>query len=267
IYAPFRADDLFSGIFGSEQFPRVSFAVFDGTSPDTNSVLHRSARAEGHSPAYVGESRLTIAGREWTVRYESQPMFEQGSGRSLLPTGVIVGLLFSLWLFWLARRLSDERRIAQEASHAKSAFLANMSHELRTPLNAIGGYVDLLQLGIPDPVTKAQQEYLARIQRAQHHLLSLINDVLNFAKLEAGRVHYRMDETRVSAVVGDAVTMVLPAAQSGGLRLENHGGPDASVTGDEEKIRQVLLNLLSNAIKFTGRGGSIDVDWEAKRDV
>ena len=261
VYAPFRAPDLFAGIFGSEQFPRVSFTVHDGTIPDTAAVLYSSAREPDHDPAYTGVSTLDIGGRKWTVVYESQPAFERGSGRSLVPSGVVIGLLFSAWLFWLARRLSHEREVAQEASHAKSAFLANMSHELRTPLNAIGGYVDLMQLGIPDPVTSSQQEYLARIQRAQHHLLTLINDVLNFAKLEAGRIEFRLQSTHVSATVADAVSMLLPAAEKGGLRLDVSGGPDVWVTADEEKMRQVLLNLLSNAIKFTDPGGHVEVFW------
>lgn len=262
VYAPFRALDLFAGIFGSEQFPRVSFTVHDGAAPDTAAVLYASARAEHHTPAHAGMSTLDIGGRKWTVVYESQPAFERGSGRSLVPIGLVIGLLFSAWLFWLARRLSHERRVAEDASHAKSAFLANMSHELRTPLNAIGGYVDLMQLGIPDQVTEPQREYLVRIQRAQNHLLTLINDVLNFAKLEAGRIEFRMEPTRVSATVVDAVTMLLPSAESAGLLLDVRQGPDVCVAGDEEKIRQVLLNLLSNAVKFTEPGGRVDVWWD-----
>lgn len=266
VYAPFRAADLFVGIFGSEQFPRVSFTVHDAATPDPSRVLHRSPRAENHAPVHVGVSRMQIAGRVWTVVYESQPTFERGSGRSLVPLGVLIGLLFSGWLFWLARRLSHERQVAEEASHAKSAFLANMSHELRTPLNAIGGYIDLMQLGIPDPISPAQREYLTRIQRAQHHLLTLINDVLNFAKLEAGRIEFRMEPTCVASTVTDSMAMLLPAAEAAGLSLAVHGGPDVCVAGDEEKIRQVLLNLLSNAIKFTDAGGRIDVFWERDSD-
>ena len=266
IYAPFRADDLFDGIFGSEQFPRVSFTVYDAATPDPGAVLHSSLRAPGHTPAHTGVSRLEIGGRIWTVIYESQPMFERGSGRFLIPLGTLAGLLFSGWLFWLARRLSHQRHIAEEASQAKSAFLANMSHELRTPLNAISGYVDLMQLGIPDPVSAAQQEYLSRIQRAQQHLLTLINDVLNFAKLEAGRIEFRMEPTRVSATVADAMSMLLPSAGPAGLQLESREGPDVWVAGDEEKIRQILLNLMSNAIKFTNAGGRVDVFWERTGD-
>lgn len=266
IYAPFRAADMFDGVFGSEQFPRVSFTVHDGAVPDSSAVLHRSQRAPGHTPAHTGISTLHIGGRTWTVIYESQPMFERGSGRFLIPLGTLAGLLFSVWLFWLARRLSHQRHIAEEASHAKSAFLANMSHELRTPLNAISGYVDLMQLGIPDPISPGQQEYLSRIQRAQQHLLTLINDVLNFAKLEAGRVEFRMQPTRVLATVSDALSMLLPSAGPAGLQLESCEGPDVWVAGDEEKIRQILLNLMSNAIKFTDAGGRVDVFWERAGD-
>lgn len=261
VFAAFRAQDLFEGIFGSEQFPRVSFAVYDGDSISDDALLHRSARAEDHTPAHTGVSVLTIAGRTWIVVYESQPMFERGSGRSWVPVGLAFGLLFSGWLFWLSRRLSRERQVAEEASQAKSAFLANMSHELRTPLNAIGGYVDLMQLGIPDPVSSAQRDYLARIQHAQTHLLTLINDVLNFAKLEAGRVKFRINPANVSRAVADAVAMLTPAAEVAGVRMASSGGPDVWVTGDDEKIRQILLNLLSNAIKFTQEGGRVDIGW------
>ncbi|HSK17503.1 MAG TPA: CHASE domain-containing protein [Longimicrobiales bacterium] len=266
IYAPFRANDLFDGIFGSEQFPRVSFTVYDAVTTDSGAVLHSSLHAPGHTPHHTGVSRLEIGGRIWTVIYESQPMFERGSGRFLIPLGTLAGLLFSGWLFWLARRLSHQRHIAEEASYAKSAFLANMSHELRTPLNAISGYVDLMQLGIPDPVSAAQQEYLSRIQRAQQHLLTLINDVLNFAKLEAGRIEFRMAPTRVAVTVSDAMSMLLPSAGPAGIQLESREGPDVWVAGDEEKIRQILLNLMSNAIKFTDAGGRVDVFWKRTDD-
>jgi signal transduction histidine kinase len=136
------------------------------------------------------------------------------------------------------------RRAAEEANAAKAQFLATMSHELRTPLNAIGGYA-------------AQLEDLGRIQRSQRHLLGLVNEVLNYAKLESGSVRYAMADVAVHEALTDAAGLVLPQARAKGLALRiGECRADLAVRADAEKLRQVLVNLLSNAIKFTGHGSA-----------
>jgi signal transduction histidine kinase len=164
-----------------------------------------------------------------------------------------------------AEQARDE---AQAANRAKSEFLAAMSHELRTPLNAIAGYTDILQLGVHGPLTDQQQDDLARIQRSQKHLLGLINDVLNFAKLEAGKVRIDPRPVRVDALLGTVEAMIKPQVQSRGLRFVCHeAGEDLVVFCDPEKAEQVLLNLLSNAVKFTPPGGTIELVSRAEDDV
>jgi signal transduction histidine kinase len=164
--------------------------------------------------------------------------------------------------------LEARRREAEAANQAKSTFLATMSHELRTPLNAIGGYAELLEMGIRGPVNEAQRMDLSRIRRAQEHLLSLIGDVLDFAKLEAGRTDFRMEDVSVDALLGEASAMVLPLAGAQGVELRlRPGDPAVAVRADLDKARQIVLNLLSNAVKFTGPGGTVSVEWERGRGM
>jgi len=155
------------------------------------------------------------------------------------------------------------RREAEAANRAKSDFLATMSHELRTPLNAIGGYAELMAMGVHGPVTDAQRDALRRVERAQRHLLRLINDVLNFAKLEAGRVAYDAAPVPLAEVVADAGALMEAQFAARGLRYEAAAAPGLVAVADREKVGQVLLNLLSNAAKFTPAGGRVTVSADA----
>jgi signal transduction histidine kinase len=142
----------------------------------------------------------------------------------------------------------------------KGEFLAVMSHELRTPLNAIGGYAELIELGIRGPVTEAQRDDLRRIQQSQKHLLGLINEVLNYARVESGALTYEVEDIPLPVVLATAEAMVRPQVHTKGLTLVI-APPECEVTAraDREKLQQVLLNLLSNAVKFTPSGGSIEL--------
>jgi signal transduction histidine kinase len=156
---------------------------------------------------------------------------------------------------------ADEARdAALDANRAKSDFLAVMSHELRTPLNAIGGYAEILQLGIYGSLNDAQQEALLRISRSQQTLLSLINDVLNFAKLEAGEVHYNITDVPIAPALSVIEDFVAPQLRGRKLSYAVHVcSPEVTVRADADKLQQILINLLSNAIKYTPEGGKIDV--------
>ena len=159
----------------------------------------------------------------------------------------------------VARREAEvAREAAEAASRAKSQFLATMSHELRTPLNAIAGYTELIELGVRGPVTEQQREDLHRIQQSQRHLLGLINQVLNYARVDAGAVHYNVALVPVREVLGAAELLVSPQARAKRLSVTLDAvDPDLSVRADAEKVRQVLINLLSNAVKFTDPGGHV----------
>ena len=162
-----------------------------------------------------------------------------------------------------ARLFEAEQRAHEEAARAnraKGEFLAVMSHELRTPLNAIGGYAELMELGIRGPITNEQRDDLHRIQQSQRHLLGLINQVLNYARVDAGAVRYDLVDVIVRDELAAAESLVVPQMRTRKLRyVMGDTDPSLVARADREKLQQVLLNLLTNAIKFTEEGGEIRV--------
>lgn len=156
------------------------------------------------------------------------------------------------------REALQARDEAEEANKAKSSFLAAMSHELRTPLNAILGYADLMMMGIHGAVTATQAESLGRMRRSAQHLLVLINDILNFARLEAGRIDYRIRTVPLTDVLKAAREIVAPQIRAKGLTYrERNECPEAGVCADREKLVQILINLLGNAVRHSAAGGEI----------
>jgi PAS domain S-box-containing protein len=159
-----------------------------------------------------------------------------------------------------ARELEQENRRVHEASRMKSEFLANMSHELRTPLNAIIGFAELLVDGKVPVASPQHHEFLDDILSSGRHLLQLINDILDLAKVEAGKLDLRPEPVRLSRLVGEVVALL--RTQAAARRVKISAVEDASVEHavlDPARFRQVLFNYLSNAIKFTGEGGAVAV--------
>jgi signal transduction histidine kinase len=154
--------------------------------------------------------------------------------------------------------LSKSRRVAEEANQAKSEFLANMSHELRTPLNHIIGFTELMldkSLGELSPV---QEEYLGDVHNSSRHLLSLINDILDLSKVEAGKLEYESTEVQIRDILTNSLIMIKEKALKHGIKLETElDGIPEIIQADERKLKQILYNLLSNAVKFTPDAGHI----------
>jgi signal transduction histidine kinase len=150
--------------------------------------------------------------------------------------------------------------VAVKANRAKSQFLAVMSHELRTPLTAIAGYADLLMIGVHGSLTEKQQDYMARIQRNEEHLLGLIEEVLDFAKIEAGQVALDIHGVRVHDALAAVEVLVEPElAKKSVIFTRQALDPSLGVRADPSRLRQILLNLVTNAIKFTNTNGVITI--------
>jgi len=160
----------------------------------------------------------------------------------------------------------EARAAAEAANRAKSDFLATMSHELRTPINAIIGYAELIEMGISGDITPEQARQVERIRASSRHLLTLINDVLDLAKIEAGHLEIRRARCDLRRPVVDALGLVSLQAAENGLLVEEHCAPEkVEFVGDENRVRQIIANLLSNAVKFTPEGGRVTVRCDILR--
>jgi len=168
----------------------------------------------------------------------------------------------------LFNEIQDKGRQLEVANQHKSEFLANMSHELRTPLNAVIGFSEVLQQGMVGELNDKQGEYINYIHTSGSHLLSLINDILDLSKVEAGRMELDLTQFSVPMAIDDALTLVKERATRHGLSLEStFDEAVAEIHADERKFKQVMLNLLSNAVKFTPEGGRITITARAMSDT
>jgi PAS domain S-box-containing protein len=265
-------------VFWSPQTERMhglAEGTFSGTWKEFDSYIHPDdrERVEGEIARTLAERLPDFHIKYRFVRADGAVRWVEGFGR--LRTNEAGGLLSLLGVSHdvtereeLLEGEQQARREAEAANAAKAIFLTTMSHELRTPLNAVSGYVDLLEMGVRGPVTELQREDLRRIRRASQHLLSLINDILNYARLEAGTVELHLSDIVLADALGGMEALIAPQLEAKGVKYEYRPcDGNLRVHADREKLDQILLNLVGNAVKFTERGGLVTLGCETDRDT
>jgi len=256
-----------------ELYPEMAEDIVPGASFEE--LLHRFVQ-KGGQPDAAGRESEHVAERLAQHR-RPHASFEQRlpGDRWLrveerrLPDGGSVGVRIDITeLKRHERELHEAIRQAEMANHAKSMFLANMSHELRTPLNAVIGFSEALSLGLAGPLNERQNSYLGDVTRAARHLLNLINDVLDLARIETGKLSLRRQPVDLPRLVADSLAVVRQGADEGQVALQvalGEGLP--SILADPLRLRQVLINILSNAVKFTQPGGRVTVEAEIEGET
>jgi PAS domain S-box-containing protein len=222
---------------------------------------------EGGAEAWTGEYRFRRADGSYATVLDRACIARTPEGRPLRMVGSMLDISARKSLEEereeLLQRERAARAEAERANQAKSDFLAVMSHELRTPLTAVMGYAELLQMGVPEPLPDPAVQQVERIDQAARHLLTLIEEILTFSRLEANREEVRLQRVDLVEVVREALSFVRPLADRKGLRLRLSAPAEGVETAtDVGKVRQILSNLLSNAVKFT-RAGEVALEAEA----
>lgn len=285
VYCPFRADDLFSTIMESEQATGIGFAVYDGLDTAKGSLMHvseglRSAREAGQVGDYSRTLSITIARRPWTLKFHSLPPFDRFSGREIVITIFLLGLLVSALVFLILRsqwrgrmraeqaaedlRRSEEelrraKELAEYANATKDQFLAVLSHELRTPLTPILTAAELID---SDPKVSPELHYwIDLIKRNVELEARLIDDLLDITRIVRGKINLQTAEVDAHRTLDHIYEVCKQEATERGVVFTVHKrARQANLLGDPARLQQIYWNLVKNAIKFTQAGGYVTVE-------
>jgi len=266
-YSPFRADDLFSGIFRNRPNPRIAFTIYDGSGRAPDAVIYRSVPddASGYRPAFTARETIEVAGRPWTIEYHSLPAFDAVGDSYVVPLALGVGALLSLLVFLLALGQARARHAAEQAVQIRDSFLSVASHELKTPLTSLFGNAQLLQrrAARSDRFEPRERNNVATIVEQSRRLNRLIDDLLDHTRLQQGRLQIDLRPLDLAALVRRVAGEVAPMLSHHRLNLEIRAEP-LHMLGDVTRLDQVLFNLINNAAKYSPAADEVVVCLEQR---
>ena len=260
LYARSEADGELAAFREALNVPEISFSLGTPSSaPGAGDVIVAYADVSSMGFSVTASMSKDEALREWWGDATTQALALLF--RSVFVAGVGWFLVRQLRLREaMEQELIRAKNKAEAASRAKSEFLANMSHELRTPLNAIIGFAEIINRRTFGSASEKYPEYAGDIYNSGTHLLGLINDILNLAKLEAGKFQLQEEDVDLERTIEASMNLIEGPARQSNIRLSVTLDPEAlMLRADERRLRQILINLLSNAVKFTPEGGSVSV--------
>lgn len=283
IYAPFRADDLLTGIIGNESQLLVSFKIYDGTKVTQETLLHDSTTITKKPPItfvprFHETRQINVAGETWTLEFANDPQFELLSQRGLAPVILIGGLVISIVVFLLSRSQFIARTVAeqsasklrysqkelQKAIGMRDNFISIASHELKTPVTSLKVYTEVLLRTFTAKGDKKHTEYMEKMNRQIDKLTILIQDLLDVSRLQAGRLAFREEEFSLNDVVHEIVENTNPIADDHTIIVK--GKTKRTVWGDKDRVGQVLSNFLTNAIKYSPKAKKVLVTLKEEGD-
>jgi PAS domain S-box-containing protein len=250
-----------AGVRGRHAEHRDAFARQASTRPMGSGLELRAQRKDGSvfpveislSPIHSEDGFHVIATvRDVSARRMAEERFQEMQDR------------FTRELEEKNRQLRQRNAEVERSDRLKSEFLASMSHELRSPLHTIIGFAELLIEELEGPLNEKQKRFVSNIHHDSHHLLALINDLLDISKIESGRMEFHLEKFALAPALDEVLEMIRPQAEGKGLRLSTELDDGIFVEADRLRLRQVLMNLLSNAVKFTPAGGTVTVTAQAR---
>ena len=225
-------------------------------------MIRAGAEASAIVPVWANGELRGVLGLSWPTPH----IFDEDERAFVLTLGVMCAQ--AILRAYLRASESAAREVAERANRSKANFLTMISHELRTPMNAVIGYSELIRAGMDGPVTALQSDHLERMQTSGAHLLDLIEELLGYARLEAGRDEVRPEPVQLLEAVESTLDLIRPLADKKGLRIRVERPPEpVELFTDTRKLRQILVNLLANAVKFTENGEVVLIVYVQGKDA
>lgn len=270
VFSPFQTQNLMEGILDPER-SGIDFEIYDGTEVMKDSMIYRSnprlIADSSKKPPFSKTISLALAGRSWTIYVSSKPKKTAVADNLQTYLFALSGILVDILLFIIITSIHFQKRKTEQANREltevnriKSEFTSMVSHELRTPLHAIQEGIEMVTDGTDGPLTAAQEQTLGLVRRNIHRLSRLINSVLEFSRLEYGKLRLNFESTDLHALITDSFNLMQLSTQKRNLKFVADMPEGAvNVFCDRDKIQQVLLNLIDNATKFTPENGVVTV--------
>lgn len=262
ILAVFNSEKWLNYVFNIKETEQLKRNVSASVLIDNENIYQKSNWGKNSYANWTAESETTILERNIRVKiHPTKYFFNDNSDFTpeiVLAYGITLSIIISI-IFYLLQKTKIATTLAKNASQAKSNFVQSMSHELRTPLNAIIGFSELLSASETD---QHKKENISHIYNAGKHLLHLINEVLDLATIESGKISLNIDDYHLNDLIDDSLPIIIPSAKRSEIQILNKISPDADhiIQVDQTRFKQVLLNVLSNAVKYNKVKGTITID-------